>query len=487
MDILRSRLSSEMDDEVKKFVLSLDADAWIFDADILVDKAHVLMLCECGIIPKEDSIKILKGLNKIKDNGIDSINLSEYEDIHAAIEANLIMAIDEVGGKMHTARSRNDEVSTCLRIALRDELLNMLCHLNELKEALIKKSKEHINTIIPGFTHLQHAQPTTLAHHLLCYEDMFSRDFTRLINAYAHTNLNPLGAAAFASTSFPIDRDRTKELLGFDGLVENSMDAVSSRDYLIECLSCFSNLMTNLSRLCEEIILWSTSEFGFIELDDSYSSVSSIMPQKKNPDVAELIRGKTGTVYGCLNSALSICKSLPLSYNRDLQEVTPSLLRALKITSSSVKVAYGMIETMNIKEEVINDKLDMGFICATEIADTIVRSTGIPFRNAHQIVGSLAKNKKDVKDVSLDEIDNISGEIIGKKLSDLGLTREMLKCAVDVNLVVEAKDTRGGPAPKEVKRMIAKRNKMLKHDITEVQKRMDLVKEAILKLEEASK
>ncbi len=486
MDILRSRLSSKMDEDVKKFVLSLEVDTWLFDADIQVDRAHVLMLCECGIISKEDAFNVFDGLKKIENEGIASINLSDYEDIHAAIETNLIKAIGEAGGRIHTARSRNDEVATCIRIALRDELLSMFCHINELRGVFIEKSKEHIDTVIPGFTHLQHAQPTTLAHHLLCYTDLFGRDFTRLMNAYAHTNLNPLGAAAFASTSFPIDRKRTTELLGFDGLIENSMDAVSSRDYLIECLCSFSNLMTNLSRLCEEIILWATSEFGFIELDDAYSSVSSIMPQKKNPDVAELIRGKTGTVYGCLTSALSICKSLPLSYNRDLQEVTPSLLRAVKITSSSIRIASKMIETMNVKKEAICDKLDMGFICATEIADTIVRSTGIPFRNAHQIVGSLAKRQKDVKNVRLGEIDNISMEIIGKKLSELGLTEEMLKGAVDVYLAVEAKDTLGGPASKEVKRMLTQRNKKLKHDNLVVQKRISLVKEAMLKLDGAT-
>ena len=487
MDILRSRLSSNMDEDVKKFVLSLDVDTWLFGPDILVDKAHVLMLYECEIIPKKDASKILKGLKKVEDRGIDSLNLSKYEDIHAAIETNLIKEIGEVGGRMHTARSRNDEVATCIRIALRDELLNILCLLNELREVLIEKSKEHVDTVIPGFTHLQHAQPTTLAHHLLCYQDLFGRDFTRIMNAYLNTNLNPLGAAAFASTSFPIDRKRTTELLGFDGLVENSMDAVSSRDYLIESIFCFSNLMTNLSRFCEDIILWTTSEFGFIELDDAYSSVSSIMPQKKNPDVAELIRGKTGSVYGCLTSALSICKSLPLSYNRDLQEVTPSLLRALTITSLSTKVASGMIETMNVQKDVINEKLNMGFICATEIADTIVRSTGIPFRNSHQIVGSLAKSQKDVKNVSLDGLDRISVEIIGKKLSDLGLTEEMLKGALDVYLAVEAKDTQGGPASKEVKRMLSKRNKKLKHDTLELQKKVNFVKEAMSKLDEATK
>ena len=285
MDILRSRLSSKMDEDVKKFVLSLEVDTWLFDADIQVDRAHVLMLCECGIISKEDAFNVFDGLKKIENEGIASINLSDYEDIHAAIETNLIKAIGEAGGRIHTARSRNDEVATCIRIALRDELLSMFCHINELRGVFIEKSKEHIDTLIPGFTHLQHAQPTTLAHHLLCYADLFGRDFTRLMNAYEHTNLNPLGAAAFASTSFPIDRKRTTELLGFDGLIENSMDAVSSRDYLIECLCSFSNLMTNLSRLCEEIILWATSEFGFIELDDAYSSMSSIMPQKKNPDI----------------------------------------------------------------------------------------------------------------------------------------------------------------------------------------------------------
>ncbi|MCZ7399159.1 MAG: argininosuccinate lyase, partial [Candidatus Methanoperedens sp.] len=296
MNILRrGRLQVKQDEDIMRFTSSMEADKRIFDADIEVDKAHVVMLKEQGIIKDSECSTILSGLDKIQKEGISALDTS-YEDVHIALEARLIELVGEdTGGRMHSGRSRNDEVATCIRIALRTELVSLLEEVHTLVATLVKTAEENPETIMPGYTHTQHAQPTTLAHHLLAHANALSRDIERINMAFGRTNQNPLGAAAFASTGFPISRERTTELLGFDSALSNSMDAVSTRDFMIESLSSFSNLMTDLSRMAEEFVLWSSSEFGFIELDDRYSSTSSIMPQKKNPDIAELLRAKTGT------------------------------------------------------------------------------------------------------------------------------------------------------------------------------------------------
>ncbi|ATZ61524.2 MAG: argininosuccinate lyase [Methanosarcinales archaeon Met12] len=461
-DILRrGRLSSDVDRETAKFTSSPEVDEWIFDSAILVNRAHVVMLCEQGIISKADCSTILKALDGIKKEGTTGINLA-YEDVHMALESKLIESIGEdVGGRMHTAKSRNDEVATCIRIALRGELLGLMHELNELRQVLIKLAESHTETIMPGFTHLQHAQPTTFAHHLIAYVDALERDFDRLCDAYARVNLCPLGAAAFASTGFPINRERTAQLLGFDDLVENSMDAVSTRDFAIECMSAFSNIMTNLSRIAEELILWSTPEFDFIELDDRYASTSSIMPQKKNPDVLELIRAKAGSTYGALMSALTICKALPYSYNRDLQEVTPHLLRAIAMTRASSRMVADVVDTMQVKVDVMRDKAEMGFTTATELADTIVREAGVSFRTAHQIVGTLTKKGGR----TLKHIDAISEKVIGKRLSELGLSQKSVDVALDVVSNVKTRKIRGGPAPEETVRMIKSRKESITGNI----------------------
>src|SRR3990172_2802851 len=341
------------------------------------------MLKEQGIINEMDCSAILRGLEKVKKEGILALDES-YEDVHIALEARLIEKLGEdTGGRMHSGRSRNDEVATCIRLSLRKELIELIEEVDNLVTTLINLASKHYETIMPGFTHTQHAQPTTLAHNLLAHGNAIFRDIERIEGAYERANQNPLGAAAFASTGFPINRERTTELLGFDSTLDNSMDAVSARDFMIETISVCTNLMTNLSCLAEEIILWSSSEFDFIELDDRYSSTSSIMPQKKNPDIAELMRGKTGSVNGALISVLTICKALPYSYNRDLQEATPHLWRAADAVRSSVRMGRGMASTMKVKKENMRLASDKGFMTATELADTIVRTTGIPFRTAH--------------------------------------------------------------------------------------------------------
>lgn len=452
MNILRrGRLTTGQDEDILHYTTSMEADRRIFDADIEVDRAHVIMLMGQGIISAQDCKAILSALEKIKNEGISALDTS-YEDVHIAIEARLIEFVGEdIGGRMHSARSRNDEVAACIRIALREELVSLLEETQELVSTLIGVAGKHHETIMPGFTHMQHAQPTTLAHHLLAHANSFLRDIERIKGAYERTNLNPLGAAAFASTGFPINRERTTELLGFNDAIENSMDAVSTRDFMIESMGCFSNLMTSLSRLAEELILWSSSEFDFIELDDSYASTSSIMPQKKNPDAAELMRAKTGTVHGALMAVLTICKALPYSYNRDLQEASPHLWHAADDARASVRMAQGMINTMKIRKENMIKEAGKGFTTATELADTIVQKTGIPFRTAHHIVGRIAKTGKAP---TLKELDKLSSEIMHEKLSDKGLSETDIQKALDLMESVNKRSTHGGPAPKETRRQI---------------------------------
>ncbi len=469
---------------LKNYILSLDADKWLFHADVLVDKAHVVMLEEQGIIKREEAVEILKCLTKIEEQEKDFIEheLTSYEDVHTAIESVLIKEIgEEIGGRMHTGRSRNDEVATCIRIALREELLELMKEVNELRRAIIEKAAENVDTVMPGYTHLQHAQPTTFAHHFLAHFDAFARDFSRVVNAYEHTNVSPLGAAAFASTGFPIDREKTAKILGFDSVLENSMDAVSTRDFVIEAISCYANLMTNLSRLAEELILWSTSEFDFVSIPAEYATGSSIMPQKRNPDYAELVRARAGTIHGCLMSVLSICKALSYSYNRDLQEVTPHLVKATKTTAASVAVMKGIVEGLELKKEEMEKKAQIGFTTATELADTIVRETDMSFRTAHKIVSSIAE--KGVDKVALKELNEVARAVIGKKLSELGLTGEKVKEAMNIALNIKKRDVKGGPAKKEVLRMLRARKVDLDTDEKYLQATEERVKRSLEELE----
>ena len=450
----RGRLEATQDDEILRYTSSMEADKWIFEADILVDLAHTVMLREQGIINEEDCSKILSGLLKIRDKGMKKLDFT-YEDIHISLESTLIDIVGEdVGGRMHSGRSRNDEVATCIRLTLREELLGLLEEIFLLRKTLLGLAEKHTNTLMPGFTHLQHAQPTTFAHHLCAHEAAFTRDFYRVQDAFSRVNLCPLGAAAFASTGFNLDRKRTQELLGFEGLLENSMDAVSSRDFLIECASVFTNLMINLSRMAEEIVLWTSSEFNFIELDDRYASTSSIMPQKKNPDTAELMRGKTGVAAGALMALITICKGLPLSYNRDLQEATPNIWRSSETARASVRLMEGIIYTLKVHSNVLAAQSTTGFTTATELADTFVRETGIPFRTAHQIVGMLAK---DGEKPTLEDIDLVSETVLGESLSSKGLTETMVKEALSPILNINRRKIPGGPAPVEMQNYLSKR------------------------------
>lgn len=477
--LLRGSRLGDISGEVLDFISSRDEDLWIAEADVLVDMAHLIMLYEKGLIQRDDCARILTALRELLAEGFEA--LGEGEDIHEAIEAYVIERVGPAGGRMHTARSRNDEVATCIRIALREQMLGLMDELLQMIDALVRIADETRERIIPGYTHLQHAQPTTLAHHLLAHADALIRDLERFEDAYERVNLSPLGAAAFASTGFEIDRYMTCELLGFSGIVENSMDAVSTRDFALEVLSDTSILMINLSRIAEEIILWSTSEFGYVELNDLFASTSSIMPQKKNPDTAELVRAKSGTAIGSLVGALSICKALPMSYNRDLQELTPHIWRGIGAARSSLRVMRGCVSTLRFDFGRLERSSTEGFTTATELADSMVRITGIPFRTAHQIVGRLARlpAKPDMED-----LDRVAMEVAGLRLSQMGFTAKDLERALDARMNISMRSRPGGPAPEEVSRMLDARKRYLESASSRLAEKRSKVDSAIRRLME---
>jgi argininosuccinate lyase len=476
--MFRDQRLGESREDVIDYLSSREADERIFRADLLVDKAHLMMLKEQGLVPAEVSARIMNALDDLMKR-VSQLDLGAGEDVHEAIEAYVLGKVGPEGGRMHTGRSRNDEVATCIRLALREEMLELMAEQLSLIATLVRLAEGHTETVIPGFTHTQHAQPTTLAHHLLAHADAFGRDLLRVEDAYSRVNLSPLGAAAFASTGFKIDRARTCHLLGFDGLVENSMDAVSTRDFILEVLSDLSIMMVNCSRLAEELILWSSSEFGYLELDNLYASTSSIMPQKKNPDTAEIARGKSGSVFGSLISALSICKALPLSYNRDLQEVTPHLWRAMDWARSTLRILDGCLSTLRFNLERMEMSSGAGFSMATEIADSLVRITGMPFRTAHSIVGRIAVTGMRP---GLEELDMISAEIAGYRASERGFSEADLERALDPRRNVALRANAGGPAPAETKRMIEERQKRIAAGEERLAQRRSRVERAIAEL-----
>jgi argininosuccinate lyase len=384
------RFTKTAEEWVDEFGASIPFDQELVEEDIEGSIAHVTMLGKCGILPNEDVEKIKHGLftllEKAKQGKLEfSV---AYEDIHLNIEKMLIDEIGPVGGKLHTGRSRNDQVATDMHLYLRKRVAEIIALIGQLQKVLVEKAEKHVETIVPGYTHLQRAQPISFAHHLLAYFWMLERDRERFRESLKRINKSPLGAGALAGTTFPIDRHMTAELLGFDGIYENSIDAVSDRDFIIEFLSNSAILMMHLSRFCEELILWSSQEFQFIEIDDAFATGSSIMPQKKNPDMAELIRGKTGRVYGNLFGLLTVMKGMPLAYNKDMQEDKEGMFDTVKTVIGSLKIFAGMIETMKVNADVMEKATKQDFSNATELADYLANK-GVPFREAHEIVGKL--------------------------------------------------------------------------------------------------
>ncbi|MDD3372941.1 MAG: argininosuccinate lyase [Methanoculleus bourgensis] len=461
--IRQGRLSGERSANLEHFLASMDADRWIAEADLLVDMAHLLGLRRQGIIDEAPARALMAALLDLHDHGLPAEAFDErFEDIHAGKEACLIDRVGEdIGGRLHMGRSRNDEVATCIRIRLKQEIIALVRSLADLRATLLDVAAGHTETVMPGFTHLQHAQPTTLAHYLLAYEQAFSRDAARLREAYARVDVSPLGSAAFASTGFPLDRDYTARLLGFARPAANSMDAVAARDFALEVLSSIAICMTTTSRLCEELVLWSTSFFGFVQLDDAYCSSSSIMPQKKNPDVAEIMRAKAGTVAGALTAAITITKGLPMSYNRDLQELTPHLWRGVEAARESLPLLSGMIGTATFNTERMAAEAGRGFSTATELADVLVREYGLAFRTAHRIVGRAVRHGS----LDLATLEGAAREAAGLSVVDLGVTQERIDAVLDPRHAVAVRTITGGPAPAAVAVQLAEQKELLARDV----------------------
>jgi len=404
MKLWGGRFTKETNELVHHFNASISYDCRFYSQDIMGSIAHVTMLAKIGILTDEEKNIIIEGLNGIEADittGKLPIDM-ESEDIHSFIEAELINRIGDAGKKLHTGRSRNDQVALDMKLYIREEIVNIDILLKNIIVTLHGLMKAHTQTYLPGFTHLQKAQPVTLAHHLGAYVEMFKRDRSRLSDIYKRMNLCPLGSGALAGTTYPLDRNYTAELLGFDGPTLNSMDSVSDRDYLIELLSALSTIMIHLSRFSEEIIIWNSNEYQFVELDDGYSTGSSIMPQKKNPDIAELVRGKTGRVYGALIGLLTTMKSLPLAYNKDMQEDKEGSFDAIDTAKTSLSLFDGMISTVRFNKSKMANSAKNGFTNATDAADYLVQK-GIPFRDAHGIIGQIVLYCID-KNISLEDM-----------------------------------------------------------------------------------
>jgi argininosuccinate lyase len=453
-DSLRTgRLGDDRPESVTSFLSSMEADRWIGNADVLVDIAHVMMLERQGIIERQYAATLLSALLPLHRDGLpEEIFDERHEDIHAGIEAYLIESAGmDAGGRLHIGRSRNDEVATCIRIRLRELVLEELGLLAGLRRLLIDTAREHTGTMMPGFTHLQHAQPTTLAHHLMAYEAAFSRDFERFAESLGRIGRSPLGAAAFASTGYPIDRALTAGLLGFERIEENTMDAVAARDVVIEAISDCAILMSTVSRLCEELVLWSSSFVAFVELPDACCSTSSIMPQKKNPDTAEIMRAKAGTVTGALIAALTIVKALPMSYNRDLQELSPHLWKAAFESGRCTRLLCDMLKGARFNKTRMREEAAKGGSTATELADVLVREYGLPFRTAHGIVGRAVRLGR----LDLATLDAAAREMAGISLLAAGLDKAGVARALDPEFGISVRKAPGGPAPEAVQASIS--------------------------------
>ena len=449
MKLWGGRFTKETNQLVHNFNASISFDQKFFRQDINGSIAHVTMLASVGILTNEEKDIIVAELNNIKEeieNGTLEIT-SKHEDIHSFVEATLIERTGDVGKKLHTGRSRNDQVALDMKLYTRDEIKEIDSLLKDLLSTILHIMEENTQTFMPGFTHLQKAQPLSLAHHFGAYFEMFRRDRSRLADIYDRMNLCPLGSGALAGTTYPLDRELTASLLFFNGPTLNSMDSVSDRDYVIELLSALSTIMMHLSRFCEEIIIWNTNEYQFIELDDAYSTGSSIMPQKKNPDIAELVRGKTGRVYGALTSILTTMKGLPLAYNKDMQEDKELTFDAIDTVKGCIKLFDGMIASMRFNKDIMENSAKNGFTNATDAADYLVNH-GVAFRDAHGIIGQIVLYCIDkniaIDDMTLDELKAISP-----------VFEEDIYEAISLKTCVNMRNTIGGPGEEAMKQVIS--------------------------------
>ena len=448
MKLWGGRFTKETNRLVHNFNESISFDQKFYKQDIAGSIAHVTMLAKQGILSEKDKDAIIEGLEGIRrdlDSGALTIT-TESEDIHSFVEAELISRIGEAGKRLHTGRSRNDQVALDMRLYVRDEIDELDTLVKGLLTELLSLMEEHLHTYMPGFTHLQKAQPVTLSHHLGAYYEMFRRDRSRLSDIRRRMNYCPLGSGALAGTTYPLDRDYTASLLGFDGPTLNSMDSVSDRDYVIELLAALSMISMHLGRFSEEIIIWNSNEYQFVEMDDSYSTGSSIMPQKKNPDIAELIRGKSGRVYGALMSMLTVMKGIPLAYDKDLQEDKELTFDAIDTVKGCLLLFTGMISTMTFRKDVMEESAKKGFTNATDAADYLVNH-GVPFRDAHGIIGQLVllciEKKKALDDLSLEEFRSVC-PVFDQDIYD----------AISMKTCVEKRVTTGAPGAEAMKQVI---------------------------------
>ena len=454
------RFTKETDQMVYQFNASISFDKRFYAQDIRGSIAHVMMLAKQGILTEEEQRKMISGLEGIlRDIEDGSLAISEkYEDIHSFVEATLIERIGEPGKKLHTGRSRNDQVALDMKLYIRDEVYATDHLLKELLEVLLGIMEEHIDTFMPGFTHLQKAQPITLAHHMGAYFEMFKRDRARMKDVYRRMNYCPLGSGALAGTTYPLDREYTAELLGFAGATWNSMDSVADRDYLIEFLAALSTVMMHLSRFSEEVIIWNSNEYQFVEIDDAYSTGSSIMPQKKNPDIAELVRGKTGRVYGALMSLLVTMKGLPLAYNKDMQEDKELAFDAIDTAKGCLMLFTDMLRTMRFQKEQMERSAKNGFTNATDAADYLV-GHGVAFRDAHGIVGQLVlsciEKGISLEEMSLEEYQRISP-----------VFQEDIYDAISLKTCVEKRKTFGAPGREAMEQVISLQKRYLSQSDT---------------------
>ena len=479
--LYRSRLDGKLDDVTLEFLSSISDDDAIASYDIIGSQAHTLMLLENRIISNQEAAKILSALEKLK-GGLSE--RSDAEDIHELIESLVIKkAGKDAGGKMHTARSRNDQVALDIRMKIRDDI-NMVCFcLNQTIETLIDLAEKNLEVIMPLYTHMQQAQVGLFSHFLLAYADALFRDLDRFYVAYGRTNESPLGAGPVGGTSIPIDRNLTSRILGFKGLVENSIDATTSRDFVAEYIGNSSILMTNLSRMAEDFIIWSTSEFSFIELADRFTSSSSVMPQKKNPDVLELIRGKTSQVIGYQMSVLSSLKGLPSGYNRDLQQVKASIWPTSKIVISSLLVANSLLKTMRVNKERLREAIEGGYSISLDIAEALVRK-GVPFRDSHRIVGGLVQaasgSKKSLYDLTLEEM----GRVVRNNEFDVKELHKIIQSTTPEHSL-ETRRSQGSAGKHEQKRMIENRRRKVHAYISGTNKRTREVRESFEALDKS--
>ncbi len=452
------RFTKETKDEVFRFNESLSFDKRLFEQDIEGSIAHVVMMEKQDILTLEEKDSIVKGLTQIKEEVLNGTLTFDggYEDVHSFAEAKLIERIGEAGKKMHTGRSRNDQVALDMRLYVREQVVIVDEELKALLEVLLRIMEENTETYMPGFTHLQKAQPITLAHHFGAYFEMFKRDRSRMHDIYKRMNYCPLGSGALAGTTYPLDREYVASMLGFEGPTLNSMDSVSDRDYCIEFLAALSTVMMHLSRFCEEVIIWNSNEYGFVEMDDAYSTGSSIMPQKKNPDIAELVRGKTGRVYGALMSMLTTMKGIPLAYNKDMQEDKEMTFDAIDTVKDCILLFTGMADTMRFNKKNMEESAKLGFTNATDAADYLVKK-GMPFRDAHSVIGRLVLFCIDkncaIDDLTLEELQSIS-DVFEADIYD----------AINLKTCVEKRLTTGAPGPQQMKNVIAIYHKYLEEE-----------------------